>query len=474
MRLSRLNRWRLKQPPHRSLLRLGLITALACLWTIGAGTILMPLSRSNSAQLPPSPQPTLTTEAQTTWQPPTGIWTPVPSHREDYGPIKVVWLQGTSYEMGYQHGTLLHNEIASLGREVIDTLNFFGKGFALGRLAERRSLPEVVDECRGLVAATADIGITLEACMTLAFGDVYQEFFTYLLPQILFNDGCANFVAAFDATIDGQLYHGRTLDNNGSPLPYWIDNPTIFVRQPNDGIPHMFIAVPGVVWPNSGMNAEGITISLDTAHALHLSDLSLHGTSNVQLMSEVMRRAHFYDEAYAIMESHARMRANLIIIADGKSQQAGVFELLGDEMGVRELGDRGTLYMTNHFLAPGYEGRDVPTESSFSRYRRFEQVLEPDGIASVYGQINPEVMVNILRDRTNPDTFEVSPFDVFDDDVSIGGNGSLRQEVFDPQRLLFWVAAGSVPIPENPFRCFSLGEMLNLPGAASCPADAIP
>ncbi|MEO1149048.1 MAG: hypothetical protein AAFY26_26145, partial [Cyanobacteria bacterium J06638_22] len=43
------------------------------------------------------------------WQPDTGNWQPVSSRREDYGKIKVVWLQGTPYEMGYQHGTLLRD-----------------------------------------------------------------------------------------------------------------------------------------------------------------------------------------------------------------------------------------------------------------------------------------------------------------------------------------------------------------------------
>lgn len=39
------------------------------------------------------------------------------------------------------------------------------------------------------------------------------------------------------------------------------------------------------------------------------------------------------------MESQPRMRANIIPIADGKSRQAGVFELTGKHMTVRELDD---------------------------------------------------------------------------------------------------------------------------------------
>jgi len=58
------------------------------------------------------------------------------------------------------------------------------------------------------------------------------------------------------------------------------------------------------------------------------------------------------------------------------------------------------------------------------------------------------------------------------DDATIGGNGALWQVLFDPERLLFWLAAGEVPVPSNPFLC-SLGEMIGLPGAARCEARAI-
>ncbi len=105
-------------------------------------------------------------------------WRPVASHRVDRGNIKVVWLTGTSYEMGYQHGSLLHDEISSMGREIINGLDLAGRGLGLARLARRRSSPDIAEECRGLADATADLGMTADGCMTLAFGDVFQEFFT--------------------------------------------------------------------------------------------------------------------------------------------------------------------------------------------------------------------------------------------------------------------------------------------------------
>ncbi len=111
-----------------------------------------------------------------------------------------------------------------------------------------------IEECRGLADATQDIGIIFDACMVLAYGDVYQSIFGYTLPQEIFGDGCSQFVAANAATIDGYLYHGSTVGNSTSIDYVVINNPVVFVRQPPEGLPHVFVTYPGVVWPNSGLN----------------------------------------------------------------------------------------------------------------------------------------------------------------------------------------------------------------------------
>lgn len=452
-----------------SVIKNSFLAKLAFLLLVPATGILGQVTASDARPKPTAEQPS----TPQSWKPPQGTWQPVPSQRKDFGKIKVVWLQGSPYQMGFQHGQLLKKEIATLGPEILDALRFAGRGFGLKRLAMRRSFPEVVQECEGLTDATKDIGMTMDACMVLALGDVYQAYFTKLLPSVLFNDGCSHFVASGKATSDGGFYNGWTLDNNKSPIKYWVENPTILVRQPNNGIPHVFISIPGVVWPNAGFNAEGIVVSNNTSHPQKFEDVSLRGRSVVQLMGQIAKHAKTFDQAHDILKSSDRMRSFLVMVADGKSERAGVFELLGKDMGVRELSPEGVLYMTNHFASPDMEGRDVQNASSLNRFKNFQQLLEPNGSRSRYGKISPQTMVDILRDRTHPDTAQVSPLSLFDDNASIGGNGSLRQVVFDSKRLLFWVANGDVPIPQNEFTCFSLGELLGLPSAQACPSPAI-
>ncbi|MFQ3619103.1 MAG: C45 family autoproteolytic acyltransferase/hydrolase [Cyanobacteriota bacterium] len=403
-------------------------------------------------------------------------WQPVPAHREDRDLIKVVWLAGTPYDMGYQHGTLLHDEIASIGDKPLRLARLAGVGLGLGRLAKNRAYPELLEECRGMADAASDIGIDMDVCMMMSYADVFQEILGYTLPRELFWEGCNQFVATNAATKDGHLYHGSSVDNDKKPVDYVIYNPVLFIRQPLDGLPHVFVTYPGVIWPNSGVNVAGISLGLDTAHAADITELSQEGRSNVQIMGQILKTATSFAEARSLMETQPRVRGNIIMITDGKSREAGVFEFTGRHLGVRPLQDNGVLYTTNHFVLPEmFDRQPLPIDlSSDRRFRRLGQLLEPDGISSRYGEIDPAVMAAILRDRTHPDTLEVSPFDLFDDDASPGGNGALRQAIFDPMRLKVWIAAGDPPVPQNPFRCFAIGQLLGFPGAAGCDAPSIP
>ncbi|MBF2083540.1 C45 family autoproteolytic acyltransferase/hydolase [Thermoleptolyngbya sp. C42_A2020_037] len=403
-------------------------------------------------------------------------WQPVPAHREERGLIKIVWLAGTPYDMGYQHGTLLHDEIASIGERPLRIARLAGVGLGLGRLAKNRAFPELLEECRGMADAASDIGMDTDVCMMMSYADVFQEILGYTLPRELFWEGCNQFVATNAATKDGYLYHGSSVDNDKKPVDYVVYNPILFIRQPLEGLPHVFVTYPGVIWPNSGVNVAGISLGLDTAHAADITELSREGRSNVQIMGQILKTATSFAEAHSLMETQPRVRGNIIMITDGKSREAGVFEFTGRHLGVRPLQDNGVLYATNHFVLPEmFERQPLPIDlSSDRRFRRLGQLLEPDGISSRYGEIDPTVVAEILRDRTHPDTMEVSPFDLFDDDASPGGNGALRQAIFDPMRLKVWIAAGDPPVPQNPFRCFAVGQLLGFPDAAGCNAPSIP
>jgi len=56
----------------------------------------------------------------------------------------------------------------------------------------------------------------------------------------------------------------------------------------------------------------------------------------------------------------------------------------------------------------------------------------------------------------------------WDNDITLGGNGPMHFVIFQPGDHLFYVAAGKLPIFEQPYTCFSLEELLGLPNSTPC------
>ena len=394
-------------------------------------------------------------------------------HKEVRGRYLVVWLAGTPYEMGYQHGSLLHDEFADgiawlEEMHLLEVIRFVAEVTGILDLAWSNSYPEVIEECEGLVDATADFGMTMDVCLLLNFGDVLVEFLEEGMPPPWGDrPGCSQVAAVGPATRDGRLYHGRVLD--WSKIDFLLDYPVVFVRQPDDGLPHAFIGFPGNLSPYSGINAAGLSIASNEADPLDRSFQSRTGRSHVQMLARLLRRAHSLEEAREMIISEAHMSTEIIVVADGVDREAAVFEMTAKPIGVREM-ESGIVYTTNHFVAPEtVDADECPAgKSSLLRFDRLTQLIEPDGEDTRYGEIDPGALVEVLRDRINPWTGEESAPDEFDNNESIATNGALYEIVFDPEALLFWVAAGAIPVPQQPFVCFSLGELLERPDAVSC------
>jgi len=399
-------------------------------------------------------------------------WTPVEPHRETYENWTILWLAGTPYEMGLQQGQMMHEELAA-GHDWLNTGHLLDIALPILRmlglvdLAEQNSYPDVLEECRGINDAAADVGFTYEVCLLLNFGDVLVEFLGEGFPPAqAMAPGCTQIAAAGAATVDGRMYHGRSLD--WSKIDFLLDYPVIHVRQPDDGQPHAFIGFPGNLSPYSGINAAGLSVASNEADPL---DNTMHdrvGRSHVQLVGQLLKHATNLDEAKQMVQEFDHMTVEIITVVDGPNQEAAVFEMSAKHVGVRELSE-GVVYTSNHFIAPETVNDDAEpiSESSAMRLLRLQQLADPNGEDTLYGDLDPAAMIAILRDRVDPETHEEYGPEVFDNNRAIATNGAIYQIVFDPESLLFWVAAGALPVPAQPFVGFSLGELLGL-------SDAVP
>lgn len=399
----------------------------------------------------------------------------VSGRRETIAGYTVVHLEGTPFQMGRQHAALLREELRAGLKEIEENLLLkamfvLAQSYKLDQLAKERSLPEIVEECEGMVAEMGSEGWTLDKCLVLNFGDAVAEFVKTGVPPpgVDLAPGCAQVVAAGAATGDGGLFHARILD--WSRIEYIITYPVILVRRPAGKIPHVVIGFPGNLSPYQGMNAEGLTLASNEVNPRDGKVNDSVGVSHVQLLGRLLGSARSVEEVRAALTSTNHMTLETLVASDASGRGA-VFELAPQAVGVRELDAEGVLYATNHFVAGATSPLDaepVPEHTAL-RYERLEQLLGKGSAGSLHGRLAPATLVGLMRDRKNARTGEESPAETFDDGKTLATNGALYQLVFEPAARRFWVAAGKVPIPAQPFTGFSLVQLLD--GKGSGPAS---
>jgi hypothetical protein len=415
--------------------------------------------------------------------PPPPTESPVPPGRTAVSNgYRVVWLKGTPYQMGYQHGQLLHEQLKQAHATIqwnplLKLMLAVAQAQGLTALAKQNCYPDMLQEIEGFLAATKDIGWTMDECLALNFGDMIVEFIRTGTPEAetLENGlpGCSQLVAGGVATKDGRLYHARLLD--WDKIDFVVDNPVIFVRQPTDGVAHGTIGFPGNVSPYQGINAAGLSIASNEANPRDKGVDRRRGRSHVQMLSQILSRCSSLAEARAFIASEPHMTCESFTIADGAAGQASVFEMAPGHIGERKLTD-GIVYITNHFVAPETAPLDKEpiAPGSSRRFERLGQLVMPGVKGSQHGELDPAALVRIMRDRTDPWSGKVMPPGSFDDDCSLATNGALYAVLFDPEARRFWVAMGKIPVPAQPFVGFSLTDLLAGPDSLPAMPAALP
>lgn len=241
----------------------------------------------------------------------------------DTGPVRqidglrVVELSGTAYEMGYQHGTLLQDEVHGMVSRVLGYFRGYLKipflnSWLASQWLERSwwpSMPfipeEYLEELRGLADAS---GVPLIELYRL-----------HAVPDRTYS--CANFVAWGPATSDRRLIHGRNLDWN---IKIGIqDFATVFVvRQEGKGA-FINIGWAGMIGVLTGISDAQISIGQIGAET---KDTSKKGMPMVFIMRRVLEDAETVRQARELIASVPRTVGTNYIVADAIAKQGLVIE----------------------------------------------------------------------------------------------------------------------------------------------------
>ena len=249
--------------------------------------------------------------ATDTYNPLDGGWV------EERDGITILHVSGTYYEMGYQHGYLLQDEIQANIRMFIDFFNH--AGFSYETLVNNWNVMKAhipnkyMMEIQGMADGSE---ISLEK---IGVFNILHD--TANLMH------CCGAILWDTATKDGELIHVRSGDlrmniKDSVTGRYLQENQVILVHNPDDGYASMSPIWSGGMGSAGGINEKGIAVSETTCWT---TDTTLEGTCATFRMGTALDTTDSASEAIQIMDSN-RTCGWTLLIADGNQPVGFVLE----------------------------------------------------------------------------------------------------------------------------------------------------
>jgi hypothetical protein len=400
---------------------------------------------------------------------------------EKRGGLNVLKLFGSPYEMGFQHGALLQEEIhrGAVPYFANVTANFAPfkhmsplKRYFTAKYFEwtifRPLLNSSPPDCLAELKGIAD-GAGL-AFAEVFRGNLYSELNMNLVKVLekkalggQAQAGCTSFAAFDDATPDGRLIMGRNTDYSGGGL--WDTRQTVMFYEPDDGHRFANVGSAGLVKCNSCMNEKGLCLG---GHFLFLNDTRPDGVCFTFFELEIMKKAETIDEAVAMIKNYPRAGAFAFLLADGKTNEAAVVEVCAGNVGVRRAED-GVLWETNMATTDEIKPVDIFLRNDIgknpiARFERMRMLLDENK-----GNITPALAASFMGDHMDMCSDNMRP---------VGGIISqltnVTSAVFSPANFDFWVADGLSPVCNNSYTGFNMMDEFDNDGQEATPADLAP
>jgi hypothetical protein len=360
---------------------------------------------------------------------------------EEIDGYKVLHLKGTPYEMGYQQGALLKQDVNELVRFLFDVkakefneeikLEVGGLGIkpdARGviRMITQIQKPHVparfYEEMRGLADGSG-----------VAFDEIVAANF---IPELFH---CSGFALAGKATKDGTLYHGRVLDYGCD----WRlqEHAVLVVAEPEGKIPFVNVSYAGFIGSVTGMNARQVAVGEMGGAGLG----KWNGTPMSFLVRMVLEEADDLDEGIALFRDTPRTCQYFYVLSDGKSGQAVGMEASHQVFSLVRMGE-------SHDLLP----EAVPDAVLLSAGDRYKLLVERTRAG--HGQIDAEQALRLM-------------------DRPVAMKSNLHNVLFEPRGGKLWVANASKdgqPAATQPYHAFDFPALLRHEPATTAPEIPLP
>lgn len=261
--------------------------------------------------------------------------------------------------------------------------------------------------------------------------------------------GCSSLAVWNENTEDGDLLIGRNFDFYVGD-DFAQDKIIEFV-EPEEGIPYISVTWGGMTGVVSGMNKEGITVTINAGK----SKIPLVAKTPISLVTkEILQFAKNIGEAIEIAKKRKVFVSESILVGSANDKSAIIIEVSPDNFGVYKVENSSKVLCTNHFQSDAYKNdernqKQIAESHSEYRYEKLQEILNENP------KMNPAKIATLLRDRSG----------LKDQPIGNGNEKSLNQllahhaVIFSPQKKLVWVSSNPYQLGE--FVCYDLNKIFS-------------
>lgn len=263
--------------------------------------------------------------------------------------------------------------------------------------------------------------------------------------------GCTSVAVWGEKSEDEQLLIGRNFDFYAGDE--FAKNKIIAFVTPEEGHPFMSVTWAGMTGVVSGMNLEGLTVTMNAGK----SEIPLVAKTPVSILArEILQYAKNIDEAIAIAKKREVFVSEAIMVGSAADKKAVLIEVSPENFGVFEVQNDNTLICSNHFQSIAYQSDErnlKHIEESHSQYRfeRMEELLDKKE------KLNPEKVVEILRNKEGHNDLKIG----YGNEKALNQLLAHHAIVFKPEERLVWVSSSPYQLGE--FVAYDLNEIFKNP-----------
>jgi len=263
--------------------------------------------------------------------------------------------------------------------------------------------------------------------------------------------GCTSFGTWDARSQDSTMIIGRNFD-------FYVNDDfsrdkIVAFYNPSEGYKFMTITWGGFIGAVSGMNMQGISVTINSDK----TRIPSGAATPVSLVArEILQYAKNINEAVAIAKKRKMFVSESFLIGSANDKKAVVIEKTPDTLDVYDP-NNNFIMCANHFQGTTLKGSKENIEQLYNsasvyRYKRLTQLLDNSGKNTV------QKTVNILRDTKG----------INNANIGMGNEKALNEfiaqhsVVFEPQKLKVWVSTS--PWQLGQFVCYDLKKVFALKG----------